>query len=148
MGTGPSEVVSFAPAQIANCRCVLGDEHESTIKFRGFYAYALAHAPGASIAELAEAKVILEDVCSISSRVWGAMHRRTLEHQGVLYGVLRLFVSSLLMKVFSRQRKLLRAGRLEMKTRAFAVWRWKANRRRQLAEESRLLVEMMKQFEV
>ena len=35
-----------------------------------------------------------------------------------------------------------------MKTRAFAVWRWKANRRRQLAEESRLLVEMMKQFEV
>ena len=42
----------------------------------------------------------------------------------------------------------LRAGQLEMKTRAFAVWRWKANRRRQLTEESRLLVEMMKQFEV
>ena len=92
--------------------------------------------------------MILEDVCSISSRVWGATHRRTLEHQGVLYGVLRLFCHSLVMKVFSRQRKLLRAGQLEMKTRAFAVWRWKANRRRQLAEESRLLVEMMKQFEV
>ena len=92
--------------------------------------------------------MILEDVCSISSRVWGKTHQRTLEHQGVLWGVFRLFFHSLLMKVFSRQRKLLRAGQLEMKTRAFAVWRWKANRRRQLAEDSRLLVEMMKQFEV
>ena len=45
-------------------------------------------------------------------------------------------------------RKLLRAGQLEMKPRAFAVWRWKASRRRQLAEDSRLLVEMMEQFEV
>ena len=87
--------------------------------------------------------MILEDVCSISSRVWGKTHQRTLEHQGVLWGVFRLFFHSLLMKVFSRQRKLLRAGQLEMKTRAFAVWRWKANRRRQLAEDSRLLVEMI-----
>ena len=71
------EVLSFAPARIAECQRVLGAEHENTLFLRTIYAHALF----ASDPEQAE--TILVDVTRIARRVLGPSHPRTraAEHE-------------------------------------------------------------------
>ena len=66
------EVLSFAPARIAECQRVLGAEHENTLFLRTIYAHALF----ASDPEQAE--TILVDVTRIARRVLGPSHPRTI----------------------------------------------------------------------
>ena len=77
------EVCNFAPARIAECQGVLGNEHEHTLFLRVIYARAIFASPRRCGRGRFQAETILVDVSRIARRVLGPSHPRTTaaEHE-------------------------------------------------------------------
>ena len=60
-------------------RRVLGENDETTLRMRWYYAMALYDDDGATLDELREAVTRLEDTARIARRVFGGKHPLTLQ---------------------------------------------------------------------
>ena len=59
------------------CADALGDNDETTLRMRQYYAHALINASGATLDDLREAVATFEDLERIARRVFGGMHPLT-----------------------------------------------------------------------
>ena len=65
-------------------RRALGDNDETTLRMRQYYALALIKADGATLDDLREAVATFEDLERIARRVFGGMHPLTSDIEEVL----------------------------------------------------------------
>ena len=77
------EAKSLLHRTLPVARRVLGENHETTLRVRWYYAEAFFLDPGATLDDLREAVTTLEDVERIARRVFGGAHPMTtrIEYQ-------------------------------------------------------------------